>query len=245
MKKLLAIILFVAFIIGFAGVASAEEIVSPTEKFYINDFANVLSDEVEQHIFNVARKLNEDTKTQVVVVTVETVGNADVFQYSLDLARKWGIGDKEKNTGCLIFLSIKDRKSQIQVGYGLEGFLTDSKTGTLQDTYLIPYLKKGEYDNGIKNLFDAVVTEVYKEHKIAIPDAIKPQKMEDNSNDLVSLIIWIIISLFIVITYKMSSGPSSNYIESEDSNYRRSSGSDSDNDSGGGGFGGGGSGRSW
>ena len=185
------------------------------------------------------------------VVTVDTVGDDDIFNYSLNLAREWGIGDKEKNNGCLIFLSIQDKKSYVQVGYGLEGRLTDGKTGKLQDDYLIPYLKEEEYNEGIKNLFDAIVLEVYSEYNIDSPEDVNPQKRKGSIDIgvIVGLVFIVgVAALAIIADKKGWADDYKNSVSGRDNGSSKggSRGSGSGGSSGGGGnFGGGGSGRSW
>ena len=116
-------------------------LVKPSSKFYVNDYANVLSDEVEEYIFNNSVKLYDETTSQIVVVTVPNLEGEKLESYATELFRSFGIGDKEKNNGILLLLALDERQSRIEVGYGLEGVLTDGKTGRIQDEYMIPYYK--------------------------------------------------------------------------------------------------------
>lgn len=103
---------------------------------YVNDFARVLPADQAQQLEQAATALDQQLKVQVAMVTVETTGATDVFDYSLALARQWGVGSKQaanrqdKDTGLLILLAIKDHKYYTQVGYGLEPYITDADVGT-------------------------------------------------------------------------------------------------------------------
>ena len=141
-------------------------IVSPTNEFYINDYASVLSDETKNYIMSTNVELQKRTGAQIVVVTVKSLDGKSIEQYATELFRKFGIGDSSKNNGVLLICSTGDRLFRIEVGYGLEGTLTDGKTGRIQDTYIIPYLKNNNYDEGIKNGFSAVLQEVSNEYGI-------------------------------------------------------------------------------
>lgn len=77
----------------------------------------------------------------MVVVTVQSLGGRDIESYSIGLAREWGIGDKDDDSGVLLLLSTGDRQVRIEVGKGLEGSLTDGKSGRILDSYAVPYLK--------------------------------------------------------------------------------------------------------
>ena len=92
MKKILVI--FIALFIT-TNVYALE----PTEKFYVNDYADILSDETEDFIFENSRILDENTTAQIVVITVKDLENKSIEEYATDTFRKFGIGDKEKNNG--------------------------------------------------------------------------------------------------------------------------------------------------
>ena len=116
-------------------------VVSPTDKFYVNDYASILSSDTEEYIFEHSKNLNDKTKAQIVVVTIPSLNGDSLEEYATELFRKFGIGDAKENNGLLILLSLEDRKVRVEVGYGLEGVLPDGKTGRFQDEYMIPYFK--------------------------------------------------------------------------------------------------------
>ncbi len=160
---LLALSVSLLFLPVFA-TASAKEYPAPTAAFYVNDFANVLDSATKNFIFENGAALERSTSAQVVVVTVDGIGDNVLEEYSLGLFREWGIGDKEKNNGVLILVDIGGRQSRIEVGYGLEGALPDGKTGRIQDAFMIPHFREGNYSQGIKKGFEAIVNEVYSEY---------------------------------------------------------------------------------
>ena len=167
MKKILSLLLTILVLFIPIGVwAQEEDIPSPTQNFYVNDFANVLDSQTEQYIMQHSIRLDELTGAQVVVVTVDTIGDIPLEEYSLNILRGWGIGSAEKNNGVLILVAVEDRKSRIEIGYGLEGALPDSKTGWIQDDYMIPYFTAGDYSTGILEGYKAIVTEIYNEYNI-------------------------------------------------------------------------------
>ena len=253
-RKSAVMLLLAVLVFSLGGQAWAAALPRPTNEFYVNDFADVLSLDVEEHIVEIGNQLHAETTAQVVVVTVPSIGQEEIFTYSLALARDWGIGDAALNNGCLIFLSIEDRQSYVQVGYGLEGRLTDGRTGSLQDDYLIPYLKEGDYDGGVKNLYDAIVTEVYIEYEQMPPDNVTPVEPKEPfdwslvvmGSVVVGLIVFATIDNHTGWTQSLNTGGSSSDNDSSSSSRGGGGSSSSGGSSGGGGsFGGGGSGRSW
>lgn len=155
-KKRVRQLLLALFIIALCPVISFA-VISPTNDFYVNDYANVLSEETENHILRASKQLETETSAQICVLTVNTLDGADVFEYSLEVFRDWGIGDEEKDNGVLILLSVEDRQMWITTGYGVEGTLNDGKLGRFRDEYATPYYSNGDYDQGTKALFDVIL----------------------------------------------------------------------------------------
>ena len=175
----------------------------PTSEFYVNDYANVLSEETKREIVDYSKSLYDKTSAQIVVVTVDTVGDSDIESYATDLFRSFGIGDKDKNNGLLILLAVNDRKSRIEVGYGLEEILNDSKTGRFQDDYMIPYYKDDDWNNGILNGYKAFYKELCDYYDIST-DVVATNTHTSNDNDSYSSVFVIInflasIILFVII----------------------------------------------
>lgn len=195
-KKIIKIIMLIFCILAFYCIKS-NAVVKPTTNFYVNDYANVLTEETEEYIMKTNIELNNKTKVQIVVVTVKTLDGESIEEYATKLFREFEIGDKEKNNGVLLLCSIGDRLFRIEVGYGLEGILPDGKTGRIQDQYIIPYLKNNNYDEGIKNGFSAILEEVCKEYgtKIELQEA----KKANETNGLIGLFLlsFIISTIFI------------------------------------------------
>lgn len=142
--------------------------VSPTSDFYVNDYAKLLSADTKNYIITINKKLYAQTGAQIVVVTVPNLEGDSLEEYATALFRKFGIGDKTKNNGVLLLLALEERQFRVEVGYGLEGRLNDAKTGRIQDEYIIPYLKNNNWNEGIRNGFNAILQEISKEYGVSI-----------------------------------------------------------------------------
>ena len=94
---------------------------------------------------------------------MKTLDGQPIEDYALAILREWGIGSKEKNNGALIVVAVQDRRSRIEVGYGLEGLLTDGLTGRIQDQAMIPYFRKGNYAAGIVNGYAVTASIIAKD----------------------------------------------------------------------------------
>jgi len=135
---------------------------------YVQDYAGVISAPVRSYLLDLGHQLDQKTTAQLVVVTVKNLDGAPLEEYSLKLLREWGIGSKEKNNGVLLLISTGDRKSRVEVGYGLEGALTDSLTGQIQDQYMIPYFREGTYEAGIVYGYEALALRIAKEYNVRL-----------------------------------------------------------------------------
>ena len=157
MKRLVCLLMSVFLMI--CPTLAISNLPSPTSEFFVNDFANVIEAEDEKAIFDMAKSLYQSSgnSTQVVVVTISSLEGNSIEEYANELFNRWEIGSKEKDDGVLLLLAVEDRESRIEVGYGLEGVLTDGKTGRIQDDYMIPYYKNNDFSEGLKSGTKAII----------------------------------------------------------------------------------------
>jgi uncharacterized protein len=111
------------------------------------DDAGLLSVEQRQQLAGLLAEFETATKRQVVVATVTSLQGYAIEDYGYQLGRFWGIGAKDKNTGAILLVAPNERKVRIEVGYGLEGELTDAVCSTNQD--VLPAFRQGKYEEGI------------------------------------------------------------------------------------------------
>lgn len=151
----------------FAACATAAPQIPPKPTaaagIYVQDYAQVLSAEDKRRLLSIGQELDDKTTAQLAVVTVKTLDGQPIEDYALSILREWGIGSNEKNNGALIVVAVQDRRSRIEVGYGLEGLLTDGLTGRIQDQTMIPYFRKGNYAAGIVNGYAVTASLIAKD----------------------------------------------------------------------------------
>lgn len=116
---------------------------------YVSDPENILSREAKSTINNLLYKLEEETTIETAVIVVPSIGVEDCFDFSHQLFNKWGVGKKEKDNGLVILLVTDQRCIQFYTGYGLEGDLPDAIAKRIQTQDMLPYLKEGDWDNGM------------------------------------------------------------------------------------------------
>jgi uncharacterized protein len=148
-------VLFLAASVSFAETGESP-VPLPSPFTPIVDNAGVIDAETRTKLESIYLNLKKRADIEFAVVTVDTTGGQDIFDYSLAVYRGWGIGSKT-NDGFLLLIAVKDRKYYTQVGYHLEGDLNDGLVGEIQRQYLVPQFKKGNYNQGIYDTVQAYV----------------------------------------------------------------------------------------
>ena len=118
------------------------------QDIYLVDDAGMVTDEDKKTLLTAGRELDEKTGAQIIVVTMNTLGGENLEDYANHLFRAWGIGDKQKNNGVLLLIVKEDRKFRIEVGYGLEGTITDGFAGEVLESMKI-YFRDEDYSPAI------------------------------------------------------------------------------------------------
>ncbi|HWQ87389.1 TPM domain-containing protein, partial [Brevundimonas sp.] len=120
------------------------------------DHGDLISAAREQALADKLAALERDTTDQVVVVTVPDLQGYEIEEYGYQLGRAWGIGQADKNNGVLLIIAPNERKVRIEVGYGLEGILTDALSALIIQNDILPSFKEGFYERGIEQGVDAI-----------------------------------------------------------------------------------------
>ena len=209
MKKIKAILTVLFLILSLSFSSLAINIPEPTNDFFVNDFAGVISKDDEQEIMKIGADLYSQTSAQIIVVTVNSLDGNEVSDYALELGREWGVGSKETNNGVVLLLSVNDREVTIQVGYGLEGCLTDAGTGRILDDYAIPYLSNNDFSTGLLEAYKAIVGDVCTEYGVELNpdyqityDDYDYHYSYDSSDDIGSIMIFVVaLALVLVILF--------------------------------------------
>src|SRR6266849_4375836 len=132
--------------------------IPPSPTGYVNDYANVIDPQIKSKLETILTNLKQRANIEIAVVTVPTTNGEDIFDYSLAVARGWGIGSKEGDkAGLLLLVAVNDRKYFTQVSDHLEGDLPDGLVGQIQRERLVPQFKRGNYSQGIFDTIQAYV----------------------------------------------------------------------------------------
>lgn len=128
----------------------------PTLSGRVVDQGDLISDAKEQALADKLAALERDTSDQLVVVTVPDLQGYAIEDYGYQLGRAWGIGQSAENNGVLLIVAPNERKVRIEVGYGLEGVLTDAMSSLIIQNEILPAFKQGGFERGIEQGVDAI-----------------------------------------------------------------------------------------
>lgn len=157
------------------------------DKAFVYDEAGMLSQVEHDLLIKKLKAYNDSTSNEFALVIESTLNESDAFERSLEIAEKWGLGKEKKDNGLLIYIAVREMEIFIQVGEGLEGRITDGRTGDVIRKVMVPYFKKGEYYEGINQGIDKLVAYAAGEF--------------EGEDEVVSPPVWVIILIigFIVL----------------------------------------------
>jgi uncharacterized protein len=200
----LACLLLVA-LLGIRSAAAQEPLPSLTQP--VNDFANIIDAASKARLDDLIGRLQAATGDVIVVATRPALAP---FADERELAVKWfenngrGIGDREKDTGILIVVVPNDRAVWIEVGYGLEGAVTDGFAGSTSRQLMIPLFREGRYGDGLVAGVTAIAQRVAQERNVSLGDLPPAPRAAPRRSERVPL--WVILLLFFLVMWLSSRG---------------------------------------
>lgn len=133
-----------------AGGAGAAEPVSPVLTGRVVDEAGVLSPQARDQIGQMLARHEQATGEQIVVATVKSLQGFSIEEFGYRLGRSWGIGQKGRDNGAILLVAPNERKVRIEVGYGLEGRLTDAQSRIIIEQVILPAFRNGDFNTGVE-----------------------------------------------------------------------------------------------
>ena len=124
------------------------------------DAANIIPDDVEARLTQKLTALETQSRRQLVIATLPSLEGYEISDYGYRLGRTWAIGSKDKNDGALLIVAPTERKVRIEVGYGLEGIVTDGLSSLIIQNEILPKFKAGDMPAGIEAGTDALLTQL-------------------------------------------------------------------------------------
>jgi uncharacterized protein len=206
-KSLVAAVTVVLTLCAFVtGVAAAPP--KPAQLTYVYDYAGMMTADEQASLRAWCQAIDDATTAQVVVVTVKNLENGqDIFWSAQDLFDQWGIGNRDKNNGLLIYVAETERQWELHTGYGLEGALPDAYLSQAGQDIMVPRFREGDYYGGILGVIqERIIPQLEKEYNVTVtaPDGgVEPEYQSDNESDGFDLIGAIVLFVIIMIALRI------------------------------------------
>ncbi|MEQ5788664.1 TPM domain-containing protein [Erythrobacter sp. NFXS35] len=164
------------------------------------DNADILSPEAEAALTAKLEALETQSQRQLVVATVPDLQGYDISDYGYQLGRAWGLGDATRNDGALLLVAPNERKVRIEVGYGLEGYLTDALSALIIQNAILPEFREGDFAGGIAAGTDAIITQLQlpPEEAAQVAAAASEARQSDGGFPI-GVLIWLAFMFFFFI----------------------------------------------
>ncbi len=161
MKPLLAILILFAGCLGLRA-----EVMPPAPAHYFNDYAGVVSPAVGLQLDQTLQQFERQHASQIVVAIFPKMqSESSVEDYTVRIAQSWHVGQKDKDSGAVLFVFVQEHKLYIQVGYGLEGVLPDVICKRIIQNEIVPKLRGGDFSGGIQAGVTAMLSAAQGEYK--------------------------------------------------------------------------------
>lgn len=162
----------------------------------VHDEANVLSPQTVQQLEAQLKLHGDSTSNQIAILIIPSLEGEVIEDYALRVAEKWKLGQKEKDNGALLLVAIEDRKMRIEVGYGLEGVLTDALCSRIIRNEMAPNFRRGDYDTGVVAAVTAMIQAIGGEYVADDETTIKGDPMTAKDKTLIGLVVFGILGMF-------------------------------------------------
>ena len=165
----------------------------PSPPRLVNDLAHVMSADEVALLEQKALAFSDSTSNQISIVTIQSIGEYEVSEYTDQVGNRWGVGKASKNNGVLILAAINEHKIHISVGKGLEGALTDLVSGRIISQDMAPAFREGNYFRGFDNAINDVSAATRGEFKADGPD-----KQGSGIGSIITLVVILLIVLWVM-----------------------------------------------
>ncbi|WP_036198227.1 TPM domain-containing protein [Marinobacter sp. HL-58] len=193
MFRQIAVLMVLGLVFQTAAVAqSSPEFPELTGR--VVDRADMLPEKVEANLDRMLEAHEQTTTEQVVVVTLPDLQGQAIEEYGYQLGRHWGIGQEGEDNGALLIVAEDERRIRIEVGYGLEGRLTDAISATIINQIITPAFREGDFATGIANGTEAMI-QVLGGEPLAVPESRSSRAEDDKPHPALGILFLVIVLL--------------------------------------------------
>ncbi len=190
----------------FATAAQAQLEVPELWGMRVHDEARLLSTHMREQLETALKQYEDTTSNQIAILIIPSLKGEVLEDYSLRVAEKWQLGQKEKDNGVLLLIAVEDRKMRIETGYGLEGVLPDVICNRIIRNEIAPRFRRGEYDEGVWAGIVAITRAIGGEYTADEESSGQQVDMTARERLLTSLFVFGILGLFTFIGLKIKGG---------------------------------------
>jgi uncharacterized protein len=195
----LALFAFVAFLLVLPALA----LDFPALNGRVVDDAGILDGETRAALTQKLAEFEAKTTDQFVVVTLKSLQGTSIEDFGVELGRHWQIGQRDKNNGVLLIVAPNERRVRIEVGYGLEGALTDAVSRLIIENGIAPRFRAGDFAGGITRGVDDIISvlsgdaEEWQARAARRPDTVSPT--DSTRSDSIWPVIWVVLVVMVVV----------------------------------------------
>ncbi len=160
---------------------------------FVNDFAGVFSADQKNKLEQKLAAFEKDSSNEISVVTIKSLNGDTIDNFAVELFKQWGIGKKGKDNGILVLVALEDKKMRIEVGYGLEGALTDAQSSWIINNEMKPAFQQGDYYAGVNGAADKIIAATKGEY---VPEE-KTTSPGKTSLKTIEWVIWLVVFGFV------------------------------------------------
>jgi uncharacterized protein len=157
---------------------------------WVHDEAGVLSGGAVVQLEAILNAERDSTSNQIAVLVIRSLEDDAIEDYALRVAEAWGLGKKDRDNGVLLLIAMEDRQMRIEVGYGLEGVLTDAVSSQINRNEIAPHFRQGDFDAGITAGVMAIIRAIAGEY---VNDEVKTPRRTSRRSPWPTLLILIVI----------------------------------------------------
>ncbi|MBF0571898.1 MAG: TPM domain-containing protein [Candidatus Omnitrophica bacterium] len=195
MKSFLQPAFWFLLLINFNSFSFAQDVSYPPASGYVVDQSGIIDSAAQSRLEAWILELKQKTSAEIAVVTVDSTEPLSIEEYAVNLFKRFGIGQKGKDNGVLLLIAYKDHHMRIEVGYGLEGAITDALSRRIINTIITPEFKEGHFSDGIEKGAAAIVTSIAKEYNVSLTGVPEPNYQETQGGSIWTLLFILCIFL--------------------------------------------------
>lgn len=185
---------------------------------FVNDYASLLSSQEEQLLENTLIQFESESTNEISIVALPSLEGDTIENFSVQLFEDWAIGKKTQDNGVLILVSLEEKAMRIEVGYGLEGVITDAQAGRVVNTIIKPAFKEGSYYSGLAQAVNALIaiskgeSESLSTYSSTISRDTPSAEITDNSQNNLPLLQFFLFGFFALLyAVSLTLGKSKSY----------------------------------